>query len=330
MASEDAPYPFTVFARTGFPGDISALDRDICRVADESIAALNYAKSKPAAKEPNHLKPEDVRFLAYSLPAFRTRNDEALTENHLRLLAAALGVDRVPARAAEMFGIPSIRNQTKFLAAAECQACAPTISVRRHAAIAAVDRKTIRAWRKEENFESAVRAFRDSGTAGSGTRTGIDAFELSMGEVIYDLIADLLKPKRSRVTKQLRRFKPEDDRFVVYRIVLERTRDREPLTEDHLLLLASALGIKRVSQRVAEEIGLPPIKDMAKFLTAADLQAREPRISETKLAAAVGTDRKTIRVWRKLEGFNRRVRSIRCLEINRPKIAQFNKKFSCQ
>jgi hypothetical protein len=46
------------------------------------------------------------------------------------------------------------------------------------------------------------------------------------------------------------------------------------------------------------------------------LQSREPNISENRLASAVGADRKTIRAWRTMEEFKKRVRNTRYLNGN--------------
>jgi hypothetical protein len=101
--------PFPIFKRTGTPDNLREFDRSIGDTADHLIRELERGKRLPTNVK--GLKREDVHFLAYALVVHRTRNGGVLTEDHLRLLAAALALrpDHVPSRAAVFFGLPPIK-----------------------------------------------------------------------------------------------------------------------------------------------------------------------------------------------------------------------------
>ena len=152
-----APVPFPIFERRGVPDDINRMDRDIEQIADRLIADLDRAKRTSATPG---LKPEDVRFLAHTLVVHRTRRGGVLSEHHLRLLYAALGIQRQSVRAANFVGLPPVEDLAKFYAAADLQACEPNISINRLASEVKVERKTICAWRKLKEFKERVRFIR--------------------------------------------------------------------------------------------------------------------------------------------------------------------------
>jgi hypothetical protein len=154
----------------------------------------------------------------------------------------------------------------------------------------------------------------------TGTPDDMNALDHNIEVIAPRLIADLARAKRTGVgTKSptLRLIlKPEDVRFLAYALVVHRTRRGGVLSEAHLQLLHAALDIRRQSVRGAKAAGLPPVKNLEKFLAAADLQARETNISENRLASKAGVDRKTIRAWRMMKEFKQRVRSTRYFEGN--------------
>jgi hypothetical protein len=160
MADHWAPDPFPLFQRNGTPDDMNALDANIEAVADTLIAALDYAKAHPVAKAPNRLKPEDVRYLAYALAVHRARNGKALTEDHLRLLAAALAIARPSLKAAEFVGVAPVKDLATFIKAADIEASAPEISENGLPRQVKVDNKTIRSWRRLPQWRQRVRATR--------------------------------------------------------------------------------------------------------------------------------------------------------------------------
>lgn len=160
MTDSRAPDPFPLFQRTGTPDDMDALDGNIEAVADMLVAALDHAKSKPVASEPNRIKPEDARYLAYSLAVHRSRHDRPLTEHHLRLLAAALAIERPSVRAGEVVGLPPVKDLQKFTEAADAEAREPGISQNKLAKAVSVEQATIRAWRKLPGFKSRVQYVR--------------------------------------------------------------------------------------------------------------------------------------------------------------------------
>lgn len=169
-ASPRAPDPFSVFGRTGTPEDMSGLDRDIEAVADRLIGG------------DTDLRPEDVRYLGYALAVYRTRRGMVLTEDHLRLLAAALGIERMSLRAAEKVGLPPVRDHEKFLAAADAVAAQPDVSDYALARIAGVDRGTIRRWRELRAFWRRVRIARFL----AGERTDRDRAHAAMWAKAFD------------------------------------------------------------------------------------------------------------------------------------------------
>lgn len=155
-----APDPWEIFPRTGTPEDMAALDRNIEQIADQLIAVLDHVKSQPAATQADGLKAEDVRFLAYALITYRSRRDGVLTEHHLRLLAAALAIQRQSLAATAFVGMPAIDKLDEFLAATALQANEPKISETKLAKAVGVDRKTIRGWRKLPEFDRRVHTIR--------------------------------------------------------------------------------------------------------------------------------------------------------------------------
>jgi hypothetical protein len=153
-----------------------------------------------------------------------------------------------------------------------------------------------------------------------GTPDNMDELDCNIEHIADQIDADLLRAHRTTVAAKSPKLrptlKPEDARFLAYALIVHRTRRGGVLTEGHLRLLHSVLSIKRPSLRAAEAVGMSPVKDPAKFLSAADLQAREPTISENCLATKIGVDRKTIRAWRRTPEFKQRVRATRYLAGN--------------
>jgi hypothetical protein len=152
-----APDPFPVFKPRGTPANLDGLDRSIADTADHLIRELERAKRLPSRK--GNLTREGVRFLAYALLVHRTRNREALAEDHLRLLASALGIrpDHVPSGAAAFLGLPPIKasHYLKFVRAADADR-EPDISENELAKRIGVDRGTIRSWRKMKAYRERV------------------------------------------------------------------------------------------------------------------------------------------------------------------------------
>lgn len=126
---------------------MAALDADIGAVADHLIEALRLAEALPAKAGDDRPKAEDVRFMAYALATFRTRRGGVLTEDHLRLLAAALQVRRPSLAAGEFVGLPRVKKLDAFLAAADRQGSELAISEIGLARAVGVEARTIRAWR---------------------------------------------------------------------------------------------------------------------------------------------------------------------------------------
>jgi hypothetical protein len=150
-----APDPFPTFERTGTPGEMDAADANIEALSDKLIGALSRAKDLPAGSN-DDLKPEDVRFLAYALAVHRTRKGKVLSEAHLSLLAAALGIHRTSTRAAAEIGLPPVRDLPKFHEAADAEALYPDISENKLAQLIGVANKTIREWREMPTFQARV------------------------------------------------------------------------------------------------------------------------------------------------------------------------------
>jgi hypothetical protein len=154
-----APDPFPVFKPRGTPANLDGFDRSIADTADHLIRELGRAKRLPTNVK-NGLKREDLHFLAYALVVHRTRNGEALTEDHLRLLAAALDLQpgRVPSRVAAFLGLPPIKagHYLTFLRAADLDARDPEVSENKLAECVGVDRGTIRSWRKMKPYRDRV------------------------------------------------------------------------------------------------------------------------------------------------------------------------------
>ena len=154
----------------------------------------------------------------------------------------------------------------------------------------------------------------------AGTPDGLNELDCNIECIADGLIADLRRAQRTtaraRSPKLRPTLKPEDARFLTYALIVHRTRHGGVLSEAHLRLLHAVLGIQRLSLRAAEAAGMPAVKDFAAFVSAADLEAREPTISENRLARGVGVDRKTIRAWRKMKEFGEHVRATRYFEGN--------------
>jgi hypothetical protein len=130
------------------------------------------------------------------------------------------------------------------------------------------------------------------------------------------LIAVFERPRNSRASPaDLTR---EDANLLAYALVLHRVRDGRKITEDHLRMLASALGVRgtRVSARVAELLGFPAVEPAhyALFLQAADREAREPGISKYALSDALKVDERTIGRWRGMKEYTDRVEFVRASE----------------
>jgi hypothetical protein len=187
--SKRAPDPFPVFKPRGTPANLDGFDRSMADTADHLVRELERAERLPSRK--GNLTREGVRFLAYALVVHRTRNGEALAEDHLRLLASALGIppayalvvhrtrngealaedhlrllasalgirpDHVPSGAAAFLGLPPIRasHYLKFVRAADADR-EPDISENELAKRVGVDRGTIRSWRKMKAYRERVR-----------------------------------------------------------------------------------------------------------------------------------------------------------------------------
>ena len=155
-----APDPFPDFPRFGVPGEIRTIDDDIERVAPVLIDILEQADSLPRRKNDDRLTAEDVRFLAYSLAVWRTRQGKPLSESHLALLGACLAVKRQSLGATAYLGLPPVKNLQGFLEAADMVAREPKSSANALAKATGADRKTVSAWLKEDAFARRVRATR--------------------------------------------------------------------------------------------------------------------------------------------------------------------------
>jgi DNA-binding XRE family transcriptional regulator len=134
------------------------MDRNIDATADRLIAALNHAKDYPSSPQPDGRKPEDVRFLAYTLTFYRTQRGKVLSEGHLRLLHAALGIQRPSIAVTEALGMPRVQKIDEFLEASAIQAADPDISENKLAKSVGVGRDTIKRWRAMPQFYSRIDA----------------------------------------------------------------------------------------------------------------------------------------------------------------------------
>jgi hypothetical protein len=153
-----APDPFPTFTRCGVPDNFAQFDKAIDIYADEWIAALAKANQALSKRDRKRLKREDILFLVYTAVVYATRHHGKLTEAHLRLLHAALGIKRPSKRATEFIGLANVEepNRFKMLSAADIEARDADISDRELARRLGVARGTIRNWRKAPSYNDRV------------------------------------------------------------------------------------------------------------------------------------------------------------------------------
>lgn len=160
--SKRAPDPFPTFTRTGVPDEFSAIDKSIAdgAEADRLIERLQEIDRKGVGAA-DGLTGEDIRFVAYAAVVFRVRRDTPLSEGHLRLLAAALGIERAPPGIGRQFGIAPVENHAAFIAAADVVARDTKISKNKLAMLVGVSRRTIDRWLKMPEFQRRAKASRE-------------------------------------------------------------------------------------------------------------------------------------------------------------------------
>jgi len=137
----------------------------------------------------------------------------------------------------------------------------------------------------------------------TGTPDDMNEADANIEAIADRLIAEIEKPKGKKAAAVAR--------HLAYAFAVHRTRRGKTLTEHHLRLLAAALRITKPSARAAAFVGLSPVEDLATFIRAADIEASIPGITANKLAAEVGVDHKTIKAWRTMDAWRRRVAAVR-------------------
>jgi hypothetical protein len=158
--------PVPVFTRCGTPDNLNEID--VSRSVSELLTILE--KATEVAAWDCKLKPADIEAITYTLIVHETRRERVLTEDHLRLLEAALHFRSLSAAARAFLGLPPVRDDELlevYLQCAAWDAEKPMSARELQRKLAAeynikVDEGTIRRWRKQLGYRSRVRFIQGS------------------------------------------------------------------------------------------------------------------------------------------------------------------------